>query len=143
MICCCKLHSPNARYDRLLNDQSLSFLLNLPRIDPVMPYYSEFTDRAMHTVFHVIEQTYDILSARGIPRADKKHRTDRAVRYYLTMQTPVSVARSCAPLDVTMGRGDDKAVLHLFPGLLSVLLRPVSRGALVASDRLRVDDDRG
>ncbi len=101
----------HARYDRLLNDQSLGYLRELPRTEPVMQYYSEFTDRAMHTIFRAIdwthmhhEQTYDILSARGIPWADKKRWTDRAVRYYLTMQTPVSVARSCAPLDVTMRR---------------------------------------
>jgi hypothetical protein len=100
----------HARYDRLLNDQSLDYLTNLPRTEPVMPYYSELTDRTMHTLFRAIdwthmhhEQTYDILSDPGIPWADKKRWTDRAVRYYLTMQTP-GLARSCAPLDVTMRR---------------------------------------
>ena len=100
----------HARTDRLLNRQSLGYLTDLPRTEPTMEYYSEFTDRAMHTLFRAIdwthmhhEQTYDIMSARGVPWAEKKRWTDRAVRYYLTMQTP-GLARSVAPLDVTMRR---------------------------------------
>ncbi len=65
----------HARYDRLLNDQSLGYLRDLPRTEPVMLYYSEFTDRAMHTIFRAIdwthmhhEQTYDIMAARSAER---------------------------------------------------------------------------
>jgi hypothetical protein len=47
------------------------------------------------------EQTYDILSDRRIPWDRKKEVTDRAVRYYLQKDR---IARSPAPLDVTMRR---------------------------------------
>ena len=100
----------HARYDAMLNRQSLDYLTDLPRTEPVMQYYSEYTDRAMHTLFRAIdwthmhhEQTYDIMSARNVPWVEKKRWTDRAVRYYLQMQTP-GVPRSVAPLDVTMRR---------------------------------------
>ena len=100
----------HARFDRMLDRQSLDYLTHPPRNEPTMEYYSEFTDRAMHTLFRAIdwthmhhEQTYDIMSAREISWADKKRWTDRAVRYYLTMQTP-GLARSIAPLDITMRR---------------------------------------
>ena len=99
-----------ARYDQLLNDQSIAWLRDPPRTEPTMDYYSEYVDRGIHTLFRTIdwthmhhEQTYDIMSDRRIPWAEKKRWTDRAVRYYLTMQTP-GVPRSCAPLDVTMRR---------------------------------------
>jgi len=102
--------SEHARYDRLLNDQSLDFLTRLPRTEPAMEYYSELTDRTMHTLFRAIdwthmhhEQTYDIMADADIAWPDKKRWTDRAVRYYLTMQTE-GLPRSPAPLDVTMRR---------------------------------------
>ncbi len=79
-------------------------------IEPEMPYYSNYVDRAMHTLFRTIdwthmhhEQTYDVMAFREIPWAEKKAWTDRAVRYYLTMQTP-GVPRSVAPLELTMRR---------------------------------------
>lgn len=100
----------HARYDQLLNTESLDFLHRLPRTEPTMMYYSEYADRTVHTVFRAIdwthihhEQTYDIMADRDIVWADKKRWTDRAVRYYLTEQT-AGVPRSCAPLDVTMRR---------------------------------------
>ncbi len=100
----------HARYDQLLNRESLDFLTHLPRTEPSMQYYSELTDRTLHTLFRAIdwthmhhEQTYDIMSAKDVPWFEKKRWTDRAVRYYLTMQTP-GVPRSVAPLDVTMRR---------------------------------------
>ena len=99
-----------ARFDQLLNDESVAWLRDPPRTEPQMEYYSEFVDRGMHTLFRTIdwthmhhEQTYDIMSERGIPWSEKKRWTDRAVRYYLTMQSR-GVPRSCAPLDVTMRR---------------------------------------
>lgn len=100
----------NARYDRLLNQESLAYLRDPPRTEPTMQYYSEYADRTLHKVFVAIdwthmhhEQTYDILSDHDIPWSEKKRWTDRAVRYYLTMQLP-GVPRSCAPLEVTMRR---------------------------------------
>jgi hypothetical protein len=69
----------HGRYDRLLNDQSLNYLTNLPRTEPVMPYYSELVDRTMHTLFRAIdwthmhhEQTYDIMADPRIAWPDKK-----------------------------------------------------------------------
>lgn len=98
------------RFDAQLNRESLGYLTDLPRTEPIMPYYSEFTDRTMHTLFRAIdwthmhhEQTYDIMADRSIAWADKKRWTDRAVRYYLQMQTP-GLPRSVAPLDVTIRR---------------------------------------
>ena len=100
----------HARYDQELNRQSLDMLTHLPRTEPSMQYYAELSDRTLHTLFRAIdwthmhhEQTYDIMADRNISWADKKRWTDRAVRYYLTMQTP-GVPRSVAPLDVTMRR---------------------------------------
>ncbi len=100
----------HARYDQMLNQESLDFLTHLPRTEPSMQYYSELADRTLHTLFRAIdwthmhhEQTYDIMSAKDVPWSEKKRWTDRAVRYYLTMQTP-GVPRSIAPLDVTMRR---------------------------------------
>jgi hypothetical protein len=49
------------------------------------------------------EQTYDVMAFREIPWAEKKVWTDRAVEYYLAMQTP-GVPRSVAPLELTMRR---------------------------------------
>jgi len=47
------------------------------------------------------EQTYDLLSECSIPWDRKREWTDCAVRYYLEKN---DVARSGAPLDVTMRR---------------------------------------
>ncbi len=100
----------HARYGRLLNGQSLDTLTRLPRTEPTMEYYSELTDRTMHTLFLAIdwthmhhEQTYDIMADPRIAWPDKKRWTDRAVRYCLAMQTE-GLPRSPAPLGVTMHR---------------------------------------
>jgi hypothetical protein len=73
-----------------------------------METYGPYVGRAMWDLYlaidwthHHHEQTYDILSSTDIPWDEKKRWTDRAVRYYLEM---VDVARSPAPLDVTMRR---------------------------------------
>ena len=77
--------------------------------EPTMDLYGPFTDQFAHRVYRAIdwthqhhEQTYDILSDAGIAWADKKAVTDAAVRYYL--QQNKDVARSIAPLDITMRR---------------------------------------
>lgn len=96
-------------HDERTNRRYLDFLLNHKACtEPTMEYYGPYTGRAMWTLYRAIdwthvhhEQTYDILADRDIPWAQKKEWTDRAVRYYLEKN---SVARSCAPLDVTMRR---------------------------------------
>jgi hypothetical protein len=78
------------------------------RTEPSMEYYGPYVARAMWRLYRAIdwthmhhEQTYDILSDRGIEWRDKKRWTDRSVREYLDRNP---VARSPAPLDVTMRR---------------------------------------
>jgi hypothetical protein len=90
-----------ARYRRYL-------LGHEARTEPTMEYYGPFVARAMWKLYRAIdwthihhEQTYDILSDRDIAWGDKKHWTDSAVEAYLTRNP---VARSSAPLDVTMRR---------------------------------------
>jgi hypothetical protein len=96
----------DVRFDR----EAQEWLLNPPATEPEMPYYSSYVDRAMHTLFRTIdwthmhhEQTYDVMAFREIPWAEKKAWTDRAVKYYLTMQTE-GIPRSPAPLELTMRR---------------------------------------
>lgn len=96
--------------DSRFEKEARGYLLMPPRTEPQMQYYSEFIDRAAQTVFRAIdwthmhhEQTYDIMADAKIAWPDKKRWTDRSVHYYLTTQTP-GLARSCAPLDVTMRR---------------------------------------
>ena len=98
----------HAERDSVWNKDYVDFLRSRPRIEPTMEYYGPYTGRAMWDLYHAInwthvhhEQTYDILSESEIPWEEKKRWTDRAVRYYLEM---VDVARSPAPLDVTMRR---------------------------------------
>lgn len=78
------------------------------RTEPTMELYGPYFAQIGWRVYRAIdwthmhhEQTYDVLSDRDIPWQDKKEWTDRAVRYYLEKN---DVARSCAPLDVTMRR---------------------------------------
>ncbi len=100
----------NAQQDDARTDARFrEFLLNhKARTEPTMEYYGPYTARAAWKLYRAIdwthmhhEQTYDIMSERGIPWDQKKEWTDRAVQYYLHKN---SVARSCAPLDVTMRR---------------------------------------
>jgi hypothetical protein len=78
------------------------------RTEPTMEYYGPYIARAMWSLYRSIdwthihhEQTYDILSDDDIEWTEKKRWTDRAVHSYL-VRNPV--ARSPAPLDVTMRR---------------------------------------
>ena len=77
--------------------------------EPTMALYGPYADQFAHRVYRAIdwthmhhEQTYDILSDGGIAWDKKKEWTDRAVRYYLEKNQ--GIARSVAPLDVTMRR---------------------------------------
>ncbi|MFT3787954.1 MAG: hypothetical protein QM770_17590 [Tepidisphaeraceae bacterium] len=80
------------------------------KTEPKMDLYAPYTGRAMWDVFRAIdwthahhEVTYDILSDAGIPWREKASYTKRASDYYLR-DAIEGIARSCAPLDVTMRR---------------------------------------
>ena len=96
----------DAEFDR----QSVDFVYRLKaKTEPTMELFGPHTARFAWSVYRAIdwthdlhEQTYDILADAGIPWDKKKEYTDRSVRYYLE-QNP-DVARSIAPLDVTMRR---------------------------------------
>lgn len=102
------------RVDRETDADYMDYILNhRARTEPSMELYAPYTARMAWKVYRAIdwthihhEQTYDILSDRGIPWEKKKWWTDRSVDYYLH-ENPI--ARSCAPLDVTMRR---VAVMH-------------------------------
>ena len=76
---------------------------------PSMELYGPYTARLAWDLFRTIdwthehhEQTYDIMASKRVPYAQKKAMTDKAVRYYLKKNP--DVARSIAPLDITMRR---------------------------------------
>lgn len=98
-----------ARVDAETDADFTDFLLNhRVRTEPTMEYYGPYVARAAWKLYRAIdwthihhEQTYDIMAERGIPWSAKAAWTRRAERHYLTRNP---VARSCAPLDVTMRR---------------------------------------
>ncbi|MFP3943731.1 MAG: hypothetical protein ACLFWF_07550 [Alphaproteobacteria bacterium] len=101
----------NAREaDRKFAENVLDFLYQKrARIGPLMEYYGPYTSQFAWRMYRAIdwthmhhEQTYSILSDRDIPWELKKAFTDRAVRYYI--EKNAAVARSIAPLDITMRR---------------------------------------
>ncbi len=76
---------------------------------PSMELYGPYTARLAWDLFRTIdwthehhEQTYDILASKKVPFDQKKAFTDKAVKYYLEKNP--DVARSVAPLDITMRR---------------------------------------
>lgn len=76
---------------------------------PSMELYGPYTARLAWNLYRTIdwthehhEQTYDIMASKRVPYAQKKAMTDKAVRFYLEKNP--DVARSIAPLDVTMRR---------------------------------------
>lgn len=78
------------------------------RVEPTMMLYGPYVGMMAWTLYRAIdwthmhhEQTYDILSSRRVDWGDKGKVTEKAVWYYLKLN---SVARSCAPLDITMRR---------------------------------------
>ncbi len=79
------------------------------RTEPTMAMYGPYVGRMAWSVYRAIdwthdlhEQTYDVMTEPDVPWADKAEWTRRSVAYYLR-QNP-DVARSVAPLDVTMRR---------------------------------------
>ena len=101
--------SDAVRVDAETDDDFTSYLLqHRARTEPTMEYYGPYTARFAWKLYRAIdwthmhhEQTYDIMSDRAILWDQKKQFTDAAVHYYLHKN---AVARSCAPLDVTMRR---------------------------------------
>jgi hypothetical protein len=98
------------RVDADFDRESTDYVYKLKaRTEPTMEMFGPSTARFAWAVYRAIdwthdlhEQTYDIMSDKGIPWSEKKAYTDRSVKYYLE-QNP-DVARSIAPLDVTMRR---------------------------------------
>jgi len=79
------------------------------KVGPTMENYGPYTARMAWKLFRVIdwthqhhEQTYDIMASKRVAWDKKKEWTDRAVKYYLARNK--DVARSVAPLDITMRR---------------------------------------
>ncbi|MHB8995082.1 MAG: hypothetical protein ACYC63_07530 [Armatimonadota bacterium] len=99
-----KSEAADAKWDAFY----LRHLQDPPRTEPKQEGYAPFTSRHHWLVLRAIdwthmhhEQTYDIMSERGIGWDCKKAALDRSVRYYLTRN---DIPRSPAPLDITMRR---------------------------------------
>lgn len=95
-------------YDRQFDAEMVNWLFDPPRVEPHMEYWGPHTFQFAWQLYRAIdwthihhEQTYDVLSSRDVPWREKAESTDRTVEYYLKW---VCVARSPAPLDVTMRR---------------------------------------
>ena len=76
---------------------------------PSMGLYGPYTARLAWKLFRTIdwthehhEQTYDIMASKKVPWNQKQAMTEKAVKYYLEKNP--DVARSIAPLDITMRR---------------------------------------
>jgi len=79
------------------------------RVGPTMELFGPYTARVAWKLFRTIdwthqhhEQTYDIMASQRVAWDKKKEWTDRAVKLYLARNK--DVARSVAPLDITMRR---------------------------------------
>ena len=79
------------------------------KVGPTMDLYGPYTGRVAWKLYRTIdwthqhhEQTYDIMASQRVAWDKKKEWTDRAVKLYLARNK--EVARSVAPLDVTMRR---------------------------------------
>ena len=102
--------SDHERVDADFNAKSVDYVYKRKaRTEPTMEMYGPYTARIAWSVYRAIdwthdhhEQTYDIMADAGISWDKKKEYTDRSVRYYLEKNP--DVARSIAPLDVTMRR---------------------------------------
>jgi hypothetical protein len=96
--------------DADFNQKSVEFVYQKKaKTEPTMELFGPYTARFAYSVYRTIdwthahhEQTYDIMSDDDVAWNEKKRYTDRAVRYYLEKNP--DVARSVAPLDVTMRR---------------------------------------
>jgi hypothetical protein len=98
----------NEHFDEMFNAECMWYTFHPPRTEPTMELFAPYTMRAMWQLSRAIdwthmhhEQTYDIMSYKGIPWDQKKEWTDRSVQYYLKN---FDIPRSIAPLDITMRR---------------------------------------
>lgn len=96
------------RVDEAFDAEMVHAAYDPPRIEPHMTYWGPHTSQFAWDLYRAIdwthmhhEQTYDVMSSQQVPWERKKELTDRTVDYYLRW---VDVARSPAPLDVTMRR---------------------------------------
>jgi hypothetical protein len=94
--------------DPAFNAEAVACLFKPPKTEPDMEYFAPYTAQTMWQLFRAIdwthmlhEQTYDIMSDKGVPWEKKKEWTDRAVRYYLK---EFDLPLSPAPIEVTMRR---------------------------------------
>lgn len=102
--------SEHEKVDAETDARYMDYLLNhRARTEPTMEYYGPYTARFAWTIYRAIdwthmhhEQTYDVMAEKSIPWNQKKAWTDKTVDYYLSKNP--EIARSCAPLDVTMRR---------------------------------------
>lgn len=92
------------------------------RTGPSMELYGPYTAQMVWKLFRCIdgthvhhEETYDIMAYTGIPWADKKKWTDRAVRYYLDKMPDVAIMREMMeeimPMMMPDATDSDKQVL--------------------------------
>lgn len=98
-----------ASTDEKYTQRWLEYVYSPPRFEPEMMDYAQHTGQAMWKLYLAIdwthahhEQTYDILSDTNVTWSRKARVTQEAVEYYLSKQP--GIARSPAPLDVTMRR---------------------------------------
>jgi hypothetical protein len=96
------------KHDVSFDEEMVGRALSPPRIENEMALWGPFTEQFAWTLYRAIdwthmhhEQTYDILSDRGVRWSEKGQWTERSVKYYLEN---LDVPRSPAPLDVTMRR---------------------------------------
>lgn len=100
----------HVKVDEDFDRESVDYVYKLKaKTEPTMELFGPYTARFAFAVYRAIdwthdlhEQTYDIMADDDIPWDKKKEYTDRSVQYYLR-QNP-DVARSIAPLDITMRR---------------------------------------
>ncbi len=99
-----------AQEDEKFNNQVFEYVHDRKaRVGPTMEFFGPYVGRMAWDIYRTIdwthmhhEQTYDIMAATSVDWKDKKAMTDRAVAYYLKKMP--DVARSVAPLDITMRR---------------------------------------
>ncbi|RIK99326.1 MAG: hypothetical protein DCC71_20425 [Proteobacteria bacterium] len=99
----------HAEVDTRTDADYLAALERPPLTDPHMMLYGPHVGQAIWKLYLAIdwthqlhEQTYDILMSERVPWQEKARWTERTVRNYLARQP--GIARSPAPLDVTMRR---------------------------------------
>ena len=99
-----------SKVDHQFNLSATDFTYNKKaRTEPSMELYGPYTARMAWNLYRTIdwthmhhEETYDIMASKAIPWNQKNLWTNKAVKWYL--QKNPKIARSIAPLDITMRR---------------------------------------